>query len=266
MVIGNRYGRQYAKASEVNRLLSSKRLIERFGEYRGFYGSLPESEIRYNAAPLQRSPHTKTLWKEYCDERSEVQRVIQGIRDTWKAKRISLDSNPLGKKERARLKKLTRQHEALEIFEARKGNSRSWIDFLKGKAIAGDENALAVLRSREQPFSPELPTPHDYGREAFLKKKLAISQDTTTSFRTKKRLLAISTMSYALGHSQYGVRSDGRGTLIFTLPDGGIICDDGRKISFSDDAQNVARRYMLTKGAGREQTVEKELGTFLLQM
>ena len=50
------------------------------------------------------------------------------------------------------------------------------------------------------------------------------------------------------------------GVIIFTMPDGGKICDTGRAISYSDNARKQALAYMAEKWNVRRKDVDRKTG------
>ncbi len=117
---------------------------------------MPESERRYDAAPLQKAPNRNRLWQEFREQYRERKDSLAAIRRKWAEKRKDLENRPIARRTRVNLMKLARQYETEEIHAARMdAGADNWLDFLRQKAVKGDETALAVLRSRQEEVAPE---------------------------------------------------------------------------------------------------------------
>lgn len=249
LVVANRHGSQHVKASAVHRELSLKKLEARFGAFQPAGIPLPESKLRYEPQrPIQQTPDLTPLWEEYqmARERSKwkTEAGIEDVRRQWDQYRTMLDRQIIGKRTRASLLKLARQREAQAIHAVRMKHAvGGWLEFLQDKAGHGHETALAVLRSRRMETQPESPT---WMRERadYLATKVAI-QEKGVSGRTKARLSCAALMESLFPGTKSSVSSHGE--VIFTLPDGGKICDSGQRIRFSPEARSEAMTYMAAK-------------------
>ncbi|WP_346773697.1 TraI/MobA(P) family conjugative relaxase [Desulfovibrio sp. ZJ369] len=264
LVIKNRHGRHTAKASAAHRDLSLKKLEARFGAFQPPREKLPDSERRYGADPLQKAPNRNRLWQEFQEQRQEQKAALEAIRQKWERQRRELQRRPIARRTRANLMKMARQYEAEEIHAARmKQGAGNWLDFLRQKAGQGDETALAVLRSRKEEVAPDLPAISQeqervQARAAYLAHKTVILENAVLSARAKNRLVGVALMqSVASGAT---ARISKHGSVIYTLPDGGKICDTGRSISFSPAARETALAYMAAKWGVKSRTQDRDSG------
>ncbi len=262
LVVKNRHGRHVAKASAAHRDLSLKKLEARFGAFQPSRGAMPESERRYGAAPLQKAPNRNQLWQEFQEQHLDQKASLAAIRRKWEAKRKDLENRPIARRTRANLMKLTRQYEAEEFHAARMNSgSGNWLDFLRQKAARGDETALAVLRSRQEEVAPEtlqFVQERQQARSAYLASKTAILEKADLSARAKNRLVSVALMeSLASGAT---ARISKHGSVIYTLPGGGKICDTGRSISFSPEARATALAYMSAKWNVKRRSLDRASG------
>ncbi len=277
-----RGGKHAMKASALDRLLSKKHLEARFGPYvaaaRAKEMEAPQS--RYTAEPLHRGPERGQLYQEYqagiqhrknvlgmvdADLKAEAQR----IHEKWEQHRREIMGNMvLSKAAKGRLAKLSRLNEQQETLASQKVAKEkqkaltqevpyaSWVNFLRMKALGGNDTALAVLRSRGQ----ELVEPEQPQREAASERAQALERQTQilTQEMTKKgrkRLLAMEYMREIAPEAKCDV--DKKGTLIFTLPEGGTVRDSGKKMTFSPGAAAVAMRYAQRKW-GKERVRQED--------
>lgn len=240
--INNWHGGQHTRASNVARELSIKRLEARFGKFEPVKDPalLPDSENRYGTPPevLAR----KALWIEWTSTRAERKELAAAIKEKWKAYRKSVQQRPMGKKTRSYVLQLARQKEALELQRAIANHPKTWLEFLQQKAQTGNEKALAVLRSRKEEVQPE---PIQDKKLEYLSRKVAISEARDLSYQTKQKLLG----RVIIESIEEDVRTelDAHGKLIHSLKNGGIICDTGQTVSFSEKARTTVLEYMKRK-------------------
>lgn len=242
LIINNRHGGQHTRASNVAREFSSKRLEERFGKFEPVKepALLPESENRYGTP--QEVLARKALWTEWMLARTERKELAADIKAKWKAYRGEVLKRPMGKKTRSYVLQLARQKETLELQKAVANHPKTWLAFLQQQALAGNEKALALLRSRKEEVQPE--QSQDKKLE-FLSRKIAISEARDISYQTKQKLLG----RVIIESIEDDVRTalDAHGKLIHSLKNGGTICDTGQTISFSEKARATALEYMKRK-------------------
>ena len=223
---------------------------------------MPESELSYGAAPLQKAPNRNQLWQEFQQQYMRRKSSLEAIRQKWAEKRKELEHRPIARRTRTNLMKLTRQYEAEELHAARmQAGGGNWLDFLRQEATKGDDAALAVLRSRQEEVAPEtLQFVHErqQARSAYLASKTAVLEKTDLSARAKNRLVSMALMdSLASGAT---ARISKHGSVIYTLPTGGKICDTGRSISFSPEARATALAYMSAKWNVKSRSLDRASG------
>ena len=246
LVVKNRHGRHMTKASAVHRDLSFKKLEARFGAFQTPRGKMPESERRYGAAPLQKMPNRNQLWQEFQEQRQVQKAILEEIHQKWELQRMELQRRPIARRTRANLLKMLRQYEAEEIHAVRMNQGTgNWLDFLRQKAGQGDETALAVLRSRKEEIMPEMAQSRMQARSAYLTRKTALLENTELSAKTRNRLTSIALMESLVS----GVTSKitKHGSIVYTLPNGGKICDTGKHVSFSPNDWGKAVAYASAK-------------------
>ena len=212
LVIADRHNQRHTvKASAVDRSLSLKKLVEKFGSYLPAQGLEEISErSRYQHAPLQRSPERGELYAEYQQSiekrkanltsvKEQEEAVLAAIKEKWATKRRELERLNIAKKNRRNLLQLARKHEAAEAaraklpFQSPREAIReevpftSWNGFLQYKAGQGDEIALAILRSRQEVAEPEMEQQagiakdwSQHGKEQFAKSRAEIRADYAT--------------------------------------------------------------------------------------
>jgi len=297
------------KASALDKGLSLKKLEVRFGSYQ-LPQSLDhiQERTRYTAAPLHRSPERGQLFAEYqagIEARKTALQTVKdredaafsAIRAEWAAKRRELERKNIAKKNLRRLLQLARKHEAEAFAKARLSFQKprsavrrevpfiSWNGFLQHKAEQGNEIALAVLRSVTHTIEPEqeaLPAKDwsQHGMEQSVRaeyaaKERALLELTGISTKGKSRLQAVLRMERLAAEGMlagFQHRVGHKGAVIFTLPGGGVIRDEGKELFFSardETARRAALAYAQKKwGQGvvlegnrimREQKREREL-------
>ena len=289
LVIKDRHGKHAVKASAVDCSLSMKKLKARFGPYMAAHRlENIQAFSRYQAEPLHRAPERGNLFAEYrqgieeCKARLQAVKdredaALAAIREQWAAKRKEIEGMDIAKKNRRNLLSIARKHEAEAIARAKLEQTpereavrrdipfTSWHGFLQHKAEQGSEVALAVLRSKQESVAEEREAApvkdwSQHGREQFASakaeyaaKERAALEREGVSGKAKKRLLAVLRMErLATEGSLAGFqhRVDRKGAVIFTLPGGGVIRDEGRELFFSardETARRVALAYAQKK-------------------
>ena len=95
-------------------------------------------------------------------------------------------------------------------------------------------------------------------RAAYLASKTAILENAALSAKTKNRLASMALMESLAGGAT--ARISKHGSVIYTLPGGGKICDTGRSISFSDEARETALAYMAAKWNVKRRSLDRASG------
>ena len=255
LVLRDLRGKNSIKASDLDRSLSKGQLEKRFGKFKApdfDSEQAPAPEFTYAAKPLQHGAVWDDLYAEYCramkERRSEMEKVKE--RETVLYKDHRQEWN--GKWEAIRKLPMLRAHwqQVMKEFEVRKKTElaalrgrikaerslirerypfTSWNKFLQHKAGQGNEAALAVLRSRKT-------------------KVQAQPKAENTSNLDKNLLVAVAQMRDMLKNEATPFQKapplkyhiDGKGVIIFSLPDGGMIRDHGEEIHFSANNQKAA--------------------------
>ena len=262
LVIKDRYGRQTAKASTAHREFSLKKLEGRFGQFQAAKGQFPDSERRYGISPIQKAPDRGELWMEFTQGNEEQKAELESIRQKWRRKRQELAAKPLARTTRAYLRKLSWQYEREEIQATRSRQAGNWLDFLRDKAIRGDETALAILRSRQEVVAPERPTDQQKVGNSPLAKETKILENAVLSPQRKRCLTSVALMEKIVPGVQASITT--HGNIVYRLPQGGKIIDTGRQISFSQEARETALAYMSMKWNVKSRTKDNLGETFTL--
>jgi len=289
LVIKDRHGKHAVKASSVDRSISLKKLEARLGPYCPAQGLEEVQELsRYQADPLHRFPERGNLFAEYRQGIEERKVRLEGvkvledaaiaaIRAAWAAKRKEIERMDIAKKNRRNLLSIARKHEAEAIAKARFAMQpereavrrdipfTSWNGFLQRKAEQGSEIALAVLRSKQESVAEEKEAApvkdwSQHGKEQFFSSKAEYAAKERAALeleglsgKAKKRLLAVLRMERLAAEgrlAEFQRRVDHKGAVIFTLPSGGVIRDEGQELYFSakdETAQQVALAYAQKK-------------------
>jgi hypothetical protein len=284
LAIRDKHGKASMKASALDRSLSMKKLEARFGPYAPLkiIKIVPEQD-RYQAAPLHRSPERGKLFAEYrqgiSERKARLEAVkerekaaLAAIRKEWADKRAAIEAMSIAKKNRRNLLALSRRHEAealararLEAQPAREAVRRdipftTWNAFLRLKAEHGNETALAVLRSKRETVSEEKEaTPavnwsdRLSARAENAARERAALETEGISGRAKTRLLAVARMESLVAEGAipgFSHKVDNKGAVVFTLPGGGTIRDQGKALFFtaaSEETRKTAMRYARKK-------------------
>lgn len=258
LIVKNRHGKQTAKASSVNRELSLKKLEKRFGKFEKPREKLQDSEIRYGAKPVQKEAERHNLWAEFQEAKKQHKEEKAQIKAKWEEYRLKLQKEVMGRKSRNYLLQLSRKKEAEQKLELEMKNPGNWIEFLQNKARQGDEQALAVLRSRHEEVlpSPEIEQEKLRQRAELLAKQTSIAENVNLSSKLKKQLSSQVLMESIIPDVKMEISSYGH--LIYTTPAGEKICDTGKRISFSEGARKEALAYMAAKWNVRRMEKDRE--------
>lgn len=277
LVIQDRHGKHRVKASSLDRSLSKGALEKRFGRFQpaGTTIDAVRSLDHYQAMPIHRqSPERDKLFAEYqagIAEWKEAFAALQGERAMRREKitriaqrhRQEIGRMAMTKKDRLALLKQAGQYEAKarrNLTGEIKGRREtlleafpyfSWSTFLRWQAEQGNEEALAVLRSRrtmvepkpgEAPFS-WISSRKDLARSTWVGKS-EILGDPVLALKEKRTLLAVARMRYLetqdaakLGAPNdlqgFTFKIDNKGMVLFTLATGGMVRDMGDQVFFS---------------------------------
>lgn len=273
-VFKDRHGKHFVKGSSLGREFSWKALETRFGPFQVASQNFKEQE-HHTARPL-RGAERKELYAEYSAGIAKRKKVLDAIaeeqrqraatiRQQWEKQKNTLEaSKTLTHQDRRKLlaSASQREREALASLrtemEARRAALRrevpftNWTAFLQGKTRAGDEMALAILRSKGQRMSPEREQISAARPDDTWQKKIdAIRADAALTYADKRMLIAVAKMHQLQAQGQPGLKGftytiDTRGTVLFHLASGGVVKDTGKGIFFSAYdplAGSVAERF-----------------------
>lgn len=233
----------------------------------------------------------ETRKNRLADIKGREDKKFAAIRQKWAEKRCEIEGMSIHKRNRRNLLTLARKHEReaiakakLDLLPEREAVRReipytSWQDFLKLEAGNGNEVALAVLRSRNESVEPETaaepPKPakdwsrhgQDYAakiaiRAEYAEKERELQEQRGLSHSDKKTLQAYLRMEQVAAEAQaegsplgeIKRRIDGKGTVLFTLENGGMVRDTGKELFFSPhdpQAEYAAKRYAEKKWGKR---------------
>lgn len=199
---------------------------------------------------------------EFTQGHEEQKAELESIRQKWRRKRQELAAKPLARTTSAYLRKLSWQYEREEIQASRSRQAGNWLDFLRDKAIQGDETALAILRSRQEVVAPERATDQQKVGNSPLAKETKILENAVLSPQRKRCLTSIALMEKIVPGVQASITT--HGNIVYRLPQGGKIIDTGRQISFSQEARETALAYMSMKWNVKSRARDNLCETFTL--
>jgi Relaxase/Mobilisation nuclease domain. len=253
LVIRDLDGKHSIKASDLDRGLSKGKLEKRFGRFEAqavHFSPASTPEFAYTAQPVQHDAERDDLYalfrQEITERRSEMARLgereqclYQTFRQDWNEKWEGIKKLPMLKHDRQKVRSEFDQKKKAELVDLRakmkreKGKIRErypftcWSQFLQHQAGQGNETALDVLRSRktkvESKSTPQKVISHSQNSLASVTQMRTILTEMDASFRQS--------LKYHI---------DGKGTIIFSLTDGGTIRDSGAEIHFSAHSEKAA--------------------------
>ena len=271
------------KASSFDRGLSKTKLEKQLGKFEA--PSKEVKQIKplheYEKHPMQKGANRGELYKEYQAGINERIRQLDLIKkaenldkkpvlEKWDAERRRIAKLPLPRREKFRLIALSKVNQKIDLkkslatLEKQREQLKqqipytSWNQFLKWQAQEkGNETALAILRSQKVTIEPEVkkqPPSIKLDQEKWLQKEKEIIQNRKLLNPEKTTLLAIIKMrqlaerEIAKGNKDFEEMKhhiDNKGTVIFTLGNGGSIKDSGKQVWFSSDekCKQLARLY-----------------------
>jgi len=304
LAIKDRHGKHAAKASAIDRGFSKVKLEARFGLFEDPAADLfqtVKTDTKYTAAPLLVSPERDNLYQifqtEMATRRSALETINQdgarryeAARIKWEQKRRELECLPMLKhdRQRARLELKARERAELEALRtevaAKRQTAReerpytSWKKYLQHQATQGHETALAILRSKNEAVQPEAtpttPADHQIVSQSWADQRKEVLKQHGISDRHRRALLVVIKMRELLekeadpgrAAQELKFRIDTKGTIIFTLPDGGTIRDSGQEIHFSaHNTQAMALALKLAESRwGKTMLSDESKNKFLL--
>ena len=220
----------------------------------------PERDMlfaEYKAGMAERKEALAILREHRACRREEIAR-------TWQRQRREIGRMALTKWDRFALLKLAGQHEAkarrnmAREMEGRQETLReafpysSWSTFLRWQAERGNEVALAVLRSRRETAKPErddvpfnwISSRRNLAWSSWEDRKRAIMGEPSLAPKEKRTLLTVARMHCLEAQEVTTPESpkelqgftyiiDNKGTVLFTLANGGLVRDMGDQVAFS---------------------------------
>ena len=258
LVIRDSAGNHSIKASDLDRSISKVKLEKRFGPFQSPSPDMPEPDKqtkKYNAIPLQKEPDRDGLYKQFQEARQkrkaalgkldQQEKRLHDIKmQEWERKYQDIRRLPMDRKRRREVMqsykdKKRKDFAALhQVMKQKKDEIKecfpcaSWSQFLRSEAQRGNESALAVLRSKKDKALPERPQTQGQSQP-----HLSVVTKMAEIFRTA-------------GVKGGKYRVDGKGTVIFTLPNGGSIRDTGKEVHFSrqdDQTKSIAEKLAQAK-------------------
>ncbi|MDL2226812.1 relaxase/mobilization nuclease domain-containing protein [Deltaproteobacteria bacterium OttesenSCG-928-M10] len=243
------------------------------------------ADDRYNATPLHRGADRNGLYGLFQQEMAERKRRLDeisqenrtrydAIKGRGSKKREEIKRIPMLRHDRQRVMERLREKERKEFNLLRSDISErraaireefpytSWAKYLRHKAMQGHETALAILRSRNEAVEPEMPeyqsaSPQPASFEpsnTAAVQRAEILASHGLSGKHRQALLAVVKMREVLDTEdntgelskklKYAI--DAKGTIIFTLPQGGTLRDTGSTLYFSTHGKKikeVAEKY-----------------------
>lgn len=290
--ISDKHSNHRVKASNIDRSLSKKRMETKFGEYlppapdQEFI-----EEERYKARPMQpKSAARDKLFEIYSEMIDCKYTRLKEINQQAKAEIVAIEAEydkycsdliftSMLAKDRRKLIKQFRLEEKQEISKIRaaaaaekdavnkKTPFRNWNEYLQQEAKAGNATALVILRSRMLPSDKTAKIENDRlvleAKNSILeeirKEQFHILANENLFERDRSKFLQkLKLQEYAVYNNEIAelldlpFEVDSKGTVIFTLPNGGKIRDDGLKIHFSaHDPEAVKKQILVENMASR---------------
>lgn len=261
LIIKNLKGKQSIKVSLFDREISYKKLVVRLGY---FYPSKQtyQSKIWYKKRPLYVDPSNK-LWQEFIKESRAIE--VNTIKERWYQEKIRITGLAVSRQSQFDLLKRARKQERLEINELYRQyeiKTSSWLDFLQGKALEGDEEALKFLRkdsqTQEESSKAKNNTPQKIKQKAFgnfeqslIKQKEVYENEITilssnTYHETKKVLMVVNRMQSIADDmgENFSYRITRTGAIVFEFENGAKIVDEKGRVSANEKGEEIAKGYM----------------------
>lgn len=259
LVIRDLEGQHSIKASDLDRGLSKGKLEKRFGKFKAKAldaEPVPPPESTYTAQPVQQGTERDKLYalfnQEIAKRRAEMKEVAERekrlyrlLNEQWNKKWADIKKMPMMRKDRQAVREKFESQKKAELASFRaeikklKDTVRArypftcWSQFLQHQARQGNETALLVLRSRKAKTTTQ-------AQPQYI--SLNANNDNTLAAVTQMReILTANTLKPP--ELKYDI--DGKGTIIFSLPNGAIIRDNGQGINFS--AHSEIAKELATK-------------------
>jgi len=258
LVIQSHDGRHSIKASGFDRSISKSKLEKCFGLFQPFDADLRQSVIPssvYQAVPIHKDPDRNGLYQQFkagqqkrkaeLEALSQQEKRIYDIKmKEWDSTYQEITRQPMLKAHRQKVMMSfkERKRKDFDVLRQTMKDKKSevkkrypysnWSQFLQSEARRGNEMALAILRSKKDKVLPDIPQVQGPSQPY-----LSVISKMTEIFRSE-----------GVKNARY--RIDSKGTVIFILPSGGTIRDNGQKIHFSpqdDQAKPLAEKLAQAK-------------------
>lgn len=282
------------KASSVAREFSLKKLEDRLGQYDSFEKTSIniEAQTVFDAKPLHRDPERGQLYAQFVAGIQERKETLESIKVEQSVQQAAVSEKYMERYKEVKAawsltwrdkievtKKLAKKEkEALDKIKIEQGKRRqtlnekipytSWAAFLQMHAGQGNEVALAILRSREIPSFTEGKTEGDpkvnreQSNNLWKERIQEIKQAPGLTRSDKKALVAVTKMQQLCERipelSGFTYSIDAKGTVLFKMPTGGMVRDNGKDITCSAHdpfAAKVSKAYALIR-FGKKMDVE----------
>ncbi len=253
---------------------------ERGNLYDAYKASIVRRKIALALLKEERSSRARKLVWQWEHKRREIEAMPLTKRDRYTLLGLARQHEAQARRTLARELDARRQ----EVNTATPFNS--WSAFLRMQAEQGSEIALAILRSRKAESAPETPRPLPLAPQkqptpqTWHERQLEIRKAEALHPMERKELAAVARMRALVATEaaklvlqvplatqdtanitdsaattdtpirDFCYRVDGKGTVLFTLANGGKVVDAGLSVYFSTqnkEAEMIARRYAQTK-------------------
>ena len=254
LIIQSHDGRHSIKASSFDRSISKAKLENRFGSFKTLVATRQPTH-EYKAAPLHKDSDRNGLYQQFqvglqkrkaeLDKLNQQEKRLYGIQtQEWECQYKNIRGKPMTRQHRHKVMQSYKDKKQKELTVLRQTMKEerdkvkkrypyaNWSQFLKNEAHHGNETALAVLRSKKDKALPEQPQAQG---------------------QPQPYLSVVSKMAEILraaGVTGGRYRIDGKGAVIFTLPNGSSVRDNGKEIHFSasnDQAKQIAEKLAQAK-------------------
>lgn len=281
LAIRDAHSTKAVKASSLDRSCSKGALEKRFGLFRSGRSAERHEQEQFSARPLHRGVERGQLYQEYLAGIEKRKTVLASIADALKQKEDGIKAHWSGRKRKAEGDRMLRTGDKIALLRALTGHERTdlkrareeaeeqrrqlreevpyhnWTAFLRMKALAGDEHALDILRSKGQEAEPGAPGGEEQKekrealqeaiqgvREKFWNERTEIYRQRHLLHSHVMGLQAASFVHQVIEEDELrsGERSplrgftwdiDANGIVLIRLPTGGLIRDNGKEIGFS---------------------------------
>ncbi len=250
---------------------------ERGNLYSEYKAGIERRKAALEGIAAARRKGREALAKQWARRRREIEAMPLTRRDRFSL--LGLVRQHEAKARRALALELDARRQ--EVNAATPFNS--WSAFLRMQAEQGSDIALAILRSRKEETTPDKPRSlplaplKQVNPQTWHKRQLEIRKEETLHPVERKELAAVARMRALVAteaakpalhapqasqdtaatqdtsNRDFSYRVDGKGTVLFTLANGGRVLDTGDSVHFSghDLAAVVARRLARMKWGAR---------------